>query len=209
MLSHPIKPLALWGLQAPIQEVFPEVWGHYRMSVKRPMDLRTIKENLDAGRYEEPSDGPPKMAPGFVVDVRLVFTNAMQYNLAGSEYHEHAKEMLAWVETKTAALQNDEGGGGGAGAGGGKSKKPKKDKRQSTEASMAQIAGFKRLWEKHIDLLQELPKTKQSVDKGGPPPLVGTRVSSLHPNPQWPKGRDLRDMNGAGLEEVSNPPSST
>lgn len=171
------KSLALWGLQEPIQVLFPDVWDHYKAVVKHPMDLRTVRQNLDAGRYEE-SDESPRMAPGFVEDVRLVFTNAMQYNIVGTEYHEHAKEMLLWFNNQTAALQSD------GQAGGAKPKKPKKDKRQSTEASLAQVAGFKRLWEKHIDLLQELPKTKQSIDKGGPPPLVGNKVQGVAPNPQ-------------------------
>jgi hypothetical protein len=61
--------------------LFPDVWEHYKLVVKRPMDLRTISENLDAGLYEEPADGSPMMAAGFVEDVRLVFQNAMQYNL--------------------------------------------------------------------------------------------------------------------------------
>jgi DNA excision repair protein ERCC-3 len=139
-----------------------------------------------------------RLAPDFVRDVRLVFQNAMQYNNAGSEYHEHAREMLAWVATKTATLEND--GTQATSKTDKKPKKPTKDKRQSTEASMAQIAGFKRLWEKQIDLLQELPKTKQSVDKGGPAPLVGVRA--LNPNPHYPKGRDLREMGlGGGDDE--------
>ena len=69
------------------------------------MDLGTISAKLDRGAYE-PVAGM-KIAPGFVHDVELVFKNAMQYNHQGSEYHEHAREMLAWVATKTAALEND------------------------------------------------------------------------------------------------------
>lgn len=186
LLSHPTKPLALWGLQKPIKEAFPEVWDHYKVVVQEPMDLGTISAKLQRGEYEVAPKA--KIAPGFVRDVRLVFNNAKHYNNQGSEYHDHAVQMLDWFEEKLAALTN------------GAEKKPKKDKRQSTEASMAQIAGFKRLWESQIDLLQELPeKTKQSVDKGGPPPLV--RNIALNPNPHFPKGRDLRELAVSGAED--------
>ncbi len=189
LLSHRDRPLALWGLQAPVEELFPEDWIMYQAMIQEPMDLRTINEKLERGEYEV-VDGT-KISPGFVRDVRLVFNNAKEFNLKGSEYHDHAVQMLEWFQEKLAALTNDSDPKAG--------KKAKKDKRQSTEASIAQIEGFNRLWESQIDLLQELQKTKQSVDKGGPPPLV--RNTALNPNPYYPKGRDLRELTVSGAED--------
>ncbi|CAN1787448.1 Transcription factor GTE7 [Linum perenne] len=58
----------------------------YHHVIKKPMDLGTVKSNLDAGFYEYPSD--------FAADVRLTFSNAMTYNPIGHNVHEMAKKLL-------------------------------------------------------------------------------------------------------------------
>ena len=105
LLSHRDRPLALWGLQAPVEELFPEHWIRYQAMIQEPMDLRTINEKLDRGEYEV-VDGT-KISPGFVRDVRLVFNNAKSFNVKGSEYHDHAVQMLEWFQLKLAKLTND------------------------------------------------------------------------------------------------------
>ena len=45
--------------------------------IKHPMDLGTIKANLEAGKYETPEQ--------VAADVRLVWSNCMTYNSDGSE----------------------------------------------------------------------------------------------------------------------------
>ncbi|KAL8873209.1 MAG: hypothetical protein Q9174_001292 [Haloplaca sp. 1 TL-2023] len=48
----------------------------YHSVIKKPMDLRTVREKLDAGQYEN--------AKEFEADVRLIFANCHKYN--GSEH---------------------------------------------------------------------------------------------------------------------------
>lgn len=45
--------------------------------VKQPMDLGTVKVNLEQGKYETAEDA--------AADIRLIWTNCMLYNSSGSE----------------------------------------------------------------------------------------------------------------------------
>lgn len=45
---------------------------YYRV-IDTPMDLRTVKEDLLGGNYENPQD--------FAKDMRLIFSNSRQYNV--------------------------------------------------------------------------------------------------------------------------------
>lgn len=49
----------------------------YPQIIKKPMDLGTIKNNLENGKYENKDQ--------VAADVRLVWTNCMLYNSDGSE----------------------------------------------------------------------------------------------------------------------------
>jgi hypothetical protein len=57
----------------------------YADIVKRPMDLGTIKKNLDGTKYSLPE--------AFARDVRLVFDNAMLYNPEGEDVHSIAQRL--------------------------------------------------------------------------------------------------------------------
>ena len=82
---------------APFQEMYPQLWDDYRKYIAEPMDLRTVRERLAAGKYLV--EAGQELSPGFVRDVRLVFTNAMRYN-EGNEYEEAAKQHLEWFNGK-------------------------------------------------------------------------------------------------------------
>ncbi|CAI0430859.1 unnamed protein product [Linum tenue] len=62
----------------------------YSKVIKRPMDLGTVKSNLDDGVYKAPFD--------FASDVRLTFSNAMTYNPIGHEVHGFAKQLLKFFD---------------------------------------------------------------------------------------------------------------
>lgn len=49
----------------------------YPQIIKHPMDLGTIKSNLEAGKYSSKEE--------VAADIRLVWTNCMLYNTDGSE----------------------------------------------------------------------------------------------------------------------------
>ncbi|CAN8299078.1 unnamed protein product [Cochlearia groenlandica] len=59
----------------------------YHLIVKKPMDLGTVKLNLDKGLYESPID--------FASDVRLTFTNAMAYNPKHQDVYLMAEKLLS------------------------------------------------------------------------------------------------------------------
>ncbi|CAN0917603.1 Transcription factor GTE3, chloroplastic [Linum grandiflorum] len=75
---------AVW-FNKPVDVEGMKLFDYYQV-VKNPMDLGTVKSNLEAGFYEYPSD--------FASDVRLTFSNAMKYNPIGHIVYETAKKLL-------------------------------------------------------------------------------------------------------------------
>ncbi|KAG2576463.1 hypothetical protein PVAP13_6NG024600 [Panicum virgatum] len=60
--------------------------------VKQPMDLGTIQKKMNAGRYPTPLE--------FAADVRLTFSNAMNYNPVNNDVHVMAKTLSKIFETR-------------------------------------------------------------------------------------------------------------
>ncbi|KAJ4908569.1 global transcription factor group E2 [Raphanus sativus] len=59
----------------------------YHLIVKKPMDLGTVKTNLEKGVYGSPVE--------FAGDVRLTFTNALAYNPKGQDVYKMAEKLLS------------------------------------------------------------------------------------------------------------------
>nr|CCA24581.1 histone acetyltransferase putative [Albugo laibachii Nc14] len=74
-----------WVFSSPVDTVALEIPDYFR-TIRRPMDLGTIKKKLDLGFY--------KHIQHFASDVRLTFNNAKLYNSEGSDVHNLAKDML-------------------------------------------------------------------------------------------------------------------
>jgi hypothetical protein len=55
----------------------------YLKIVKKPMDLNTIKKNIESGLYNEASNPVEECA----ADIRLVWSNCMLYNQDGSDFY--------------------------------------------------------------------------------------------------------------------------
>eukprot|EP00186_Timspurckia_oligopyrenoides_P003430 CAMPEP_0182443096 /NCGR_PEP_ID=MMETSP1172-20130603/1923_1 /TAXON_ID=708627 /ORGANISM="Timspurckia oligopyrenoides, Strain CCMP3278" /LENGTH=530 /DNA_ID=CAMNT_0024638263 /DNA_START=352 /DNA_END=1944 /DNA_ORIENTATION=+ len=96
---------------APITELWPvDALPGYFEVVKRPMDFRTVRENLENGVYV--TDLPPKGKKEppekvfdyrrYAEDMRMVLRNSMLYNRPGEVYYERAKELLAVFEARFA-----------------------------------------------------------------------------------------------------------
>lgn len=96
--------------QKPVVELWPpESIPNYLVVVTRPMDLGTVKQNLQKGLY----NGKAELV---IDDTRLVFENCMTYTKGNSpEYYVLAEKMLAFVDSTFAALDRPSGGGGGGG----------------------------------------------------------------------------------------------
>lgn len=75
-----------------LEPVDVEKWAlhDYHQIIGRPMDLGTVKKNLDAGAYASPDD--------FAADVRLTFTNALTYNPQGHDVYKWAAYLLGWFD---------------------------------------------------------------------------------------------------------------
>ncbi|KAI9912022.1 hypothetical protein PsorP6_008798 [Peronosclerospora sorghi] len=68
----------------------------YLQVIKEPMDLGTIRNNLEIGFYDCPTD--------FADHVRLVFRNAMLYNAAHSQVHIYARKLMEDFEKRFKSL---------------------------------------------------------------------------------------------------------
>eukprot|EP01018_Ginkgo_biloba_P015817 Gb_04915 [translate_table: standard] len=64
----------------------------YHMIIQKPMDLGTVKSNLDENRYSLPTE--------FAGDVRLTFHNAMTYNPQGHDVHVMAEQLMQLFEDR-------------------------------------------------------------------------------------------------------------
>jgi hypothetical protein len=72
----------------------------YPTIIKKPMDLRTIKSNLEHGRYLKSTEA--------AADVRLIFSNAMTYNAPGSRVYTNAKSLGEFWESNWASIAGAE-----------------------------------------------------------------------------------------------------
>ena len=77
----------------PIDKLFPmEAIPAYFQVVKKPMDLGTIKKNLQSNHYHK--------KPPFMKDVRQVWTNCKLYNSEQSAYWQAANRMSLYFDQK-------------------------------------------------------------------------------------------------------------
>lgn len=85
------NPNSIWFAE-PVDYVKLQIFD-YPTIITKPMDLKTVKTNLDAGAYENCED--------FAIDVRLIFQNAMKYNqLRDNLVHIAARELLSRFEER-------------------------------------------------------------------------------------------------------------
>lgn len=73
----------------PVKKLYGYLPGYFDI-IKQPIDLSTIKKRLKRGSYPT--------FEAFCVDVRLVWSNAMNYNEPDSEVYGHAAELQATFE---------------------------------------------------------------------------------------------------------------
>ncbi|KUF99542.1 Cyclin-T1-4 [Phytophthora nicotianae] len=80
---------------APVDPVALGIPDYFHV-IKEPMDLGTIRNNLESGFYDSPSD--------FAEHVRLTFRNAMLYNAAHSQVHIYARKLVDDFEKRFKSL---------------------------------------------------------------------------------------------------------
>ncbi|XP_030455861.1 transcription factor GTE7 [Syzygium oleosum] len=74
-----------WVFNVPVDAV--DLGLHdYHQIIKNPMDLGTVKTNLERNFYQSPQE--------FATDVRLTFNNALTYNPKGHDVHHMAETLL-------------------------------------------------------------------------------------------------------------------
>lgn len=82
----------------------------YPEIIKNPMDLGTIRDKLESGKYSSIN--------AFENDMRLVFTNCMTYNRSDSDLYQTAEKALKTFERHIAKIkQTTKSGGAGTGTG--------------------------------------------------------------------------------------------
>ncbi|GMH23439.1 hypothetical protein Nepgr_025282 [Nepenthes gracilis] len=85
-----------WVFNAPVDAVKLNI-PDYFMIIKHPMDLGTIKGNIAKGEYLSPLD--------FAEDVRLTFSNAMNYNPPGNDFHFMAKTLNKFFDVRWRSIE--------------------------------------------------------------------------------------------------------
>ncbi|XP_072952289.1 transcription factor GTE9-like isoform X2 [Typha angustifolia] len=80
LMNHPFG----WVFNHPVDPVKLNIPDYFSI-ISKPMDLGTIRHNLASKLYNSTHQ--------FAADVRLTFSNAMQYNPPGNEVHNMAKEL--------------------------------------------------------------------------------------------------------------------
>lgn len=80
---------------APVDPVALGIPDYFHV-IKEPMDLGTIRNNLESGFYDSPSD--------FAEHVRLTFRNATLYNAAHSQVHIYARKLVDDFEKRFKSL---------------------------------------------------------------------------------------------------------
>lgn len=99
-----------YAFSRPIDQLWsPEQLPGYFDVVKRPMDLGTIRQQLEENHYMKTSgEGEVESVDldldGFKSDVRLVFENAKAYNRPGDMFYESASRLLEKFEGKMQQL---------------------------------------------------------------------------------------------------------
>lgn len=99
LISSLLRNTRAGPFSAPIIELWPEeAIPRYFDVIAKPMDLRTVKKNVETSVYISPSKNgmlPYQFeAEKFMDDVRLVFRNAMVYNRAGDMLFNCARDLL-------------------------------------------------------------------------------------------------------------------
>lgn len=118
---------------APVDPVLLGIPDYFQV-IKEPMDLGTIRQNLEGGYYDDTSV--------FADHVRLVFKNAMLYNAAHSQVHIFAVKLLEDFEKRMKSLNMKAAAREKLGDGQ-KLVKMKKEKKYETGHSLKKVKGGK------------------------------------------------------------------
>lgn len=108
----------------------------YPEIIKNPMDLGTVQQKLEEGKYSTPQQ--------FASDIRLVWENCMKYNRPDSDLHQTAEKMSKLFEKKYQKIKSG-GGGGSSGGGGGGSAKKKEGGEKNNNNSEREVSRADRL----------------------------------------------------------------
>ena len=79
-----VEKLKLHSKSWPFRKPVKDAEGYYEV-VKKPMDLQTLEENVNKGKYQTIEQ--------FEEDTRLIFSNCYLYNIDGNVYSRTAREL--------------------------------------------------------------------------------------------------------------------
>lgn len=85
ILTKVMKHKHGWVFNTPVDAVGLGLHDYHQI-IKNPMDLGTVKTNLERNFYHSPQE--------FAADVRLTFNNALTYNPKGHDVHHMAETLL-------------------------------------------------------------------------------------------------------------------
>lgn len=147
----------------------------YHLIVKKPMDLGTVKMNLEKGFYRSPID--------FASDVKLTFTNAMAYNPKGQDVYLMAEKLLGqfdvWFNPTLKKFEAQELKVMGS------SSRPEPDLKQRVW-NQNHVAENVRKGPEQISIAKKLDSVKPLPTLPPPPVMELQRVPSPPPSPVQP-----------------------
>lgn len=85
-----------WGFKQPVDPVKLNIPDYFSI-IKKPMDLGTIKDKLERKRYSSTHQ--------FAADVRLTFSNAMNYNPPDNVFHQVAMKLNSIFNARWESLE--------------------------------------------------------------------------------------------------------
>lgn len=98
VISLLLKNSSAGPFSAPVKELWHmEAIPRYFDVITKPMDLGTVKKNMEGTKYLNPAESNPLLMfkpDAFAEDIRLVFRNAMVYNSQGDMLYNCAKDLL-------------------------------------------------------------------------------------------------------------------
>jgi hypothetical protein len=164
-----------WVFLNPVDVVGLGLHDYHRI-VDKPMDLGTVKMNLEKGLYRSPID--------FASDVRLTFTNAMSYNPKGQDVYLMAEKLLSqfdvWFNPTLKRFEAQEVKVMGSSSRPG----PEDNQRVWNQNNVAENA---RKGPEQISIAKKLDSVKPLLPTLPPPPVIEiTRDPSPPPSPVQP-----------------------
>lgn len=171
-----------WVFNAPVDVVSLGL-DDYKDIIKTPMDLGTVKSNLDRKAYKSPVE--------FAADVRLTFNNALKYNPVGHDVHSMAETLLRTFErlfsTVVRKMEENNSENVGVQLSKPKAREMSKEEKKVLGSRLVELPG-----EKMVEVFDILKKRNSSLGRDGDEIVLD--IEALDENTLWELDRFVKSV---------------